>query len=876
MRALLSAALLSILAGTAHAQARGAAAIAQGVYGFGTTARVLMVGAHPDDEDTGLITWLALGRQVETAYLSLTRGDGGQNLIGNELGEALGAIRTEELLAARRIDGGHQYFTRAYDFGFSKDSAETLKHWPREETLGDVVRVVRAFRPHVIVSVWSGTAADGHGHHTVAGILARDAYDAAADTVRFPTNTFGAAWAPDKFYRTRRGAAGGAAVRMNVGEFNTVLGRSYGDIATESRSQHKSQGQGRISQGGVQWDYVRREATRVNANTDAAQESSMFDGIDTSWTRFASSATTAAQRAVIDSVPLVARAARAALDLRAPGAVVPLLARAAGLIERARNESQCRYAAVALACTRRANDFGASIEEAHRRVTAAVLAAAGLDVGAYSDREYLALGDTGTVTVSVVNRGATAVTLRGADLPGAIGLRDTTSVVVAVDSAATASRKVRGLLPGGASWWVGDRVGNDLFPEVPWPADGARGTRSSSQVPSVSGVAVAEDDRLTSWVDVRFEIAGAVFTHRVGPIVQRKADAVAGEVRRPLVPVNAVSLLFDRAFELMRANEPIDRIIRLRVRSYSTQPRFVKFQFKIPDGLRTDKLPDTTTLAPLEIRDVPIHVRGSVPAGKFPLTAGATDGGVNFYGTGLFTLEYEHIRPIVMSRNTGLWVQGVVVAIPTGVRVGYIPGVSDDVGPVLQQLDVPVTTIEPDKVMSTDLKQFQIVVVGPRAYTRTPVLVAFNERLEQFARDGGTVVVQYGQQEMTRKGMLPFPIELAQQAQRVTLEDAPVRVVDSTARVLNAPNRLTNADFDDWVQERSLYMPSRADSAWKTVLEMNDPGEPANRNSLLVARLGAGTYVYTTLSLFRQLPAGNAGAIRLFMNLLSAGLRPSQ
>jgi LmbE family N-acetylglucosaminyl deacetylase len=260
---------------------RGAAALAELIRGLGVTARVLMIGAHPDDEDTQLITWLARGRGVETAYLSLTRGDGGQNLIGNELGEALGVIRTEELLAARRIDGGRQYFTRAYDFGFSKSAVETYRHWPKDSILRDVVTVVRVFRPHVIVSVFSGAPRDGHGHHQVAGLLAREAYDVAGDTVRFPRDQFGAPWAPLKFYRSSRFAPDSATLRVNVGEYNSVLGRSYAEIAAESRSQHKSQGFGVLQRRGVVWDYLRREATRVNERQEARTETSLFDGIDT-------------------------------------------------------------------------------------------------------------------------------------------------------------------------------------------------------------------------------------------------------------------------------------------------------------------------------------------------------------------------------------------------------------------------------------------------------------------------------------------------------------------------------------------------------------------------------------------------------------------
>ncbi|HYV97386.1 MAG TPA: PIG-L family deacetylase [Gemmatimonadaceae bacterium] len=836
-----------------------------------------MVGAHPDDEDTNLITWLARGHQVETAYLSLTRGDGGQNLIGNELGEGLGAIRTEELLAARRIDGGRQYFTRAYDFGFSKDSAETFTHWPREALLGDVVRVIRAFRPHVVVAVWTGTPADGHGHHQVAGILAREAYEAAADTVRFPELAFGAAWAPGKFYRSRR-AAGLGQLTINVGAFDPVLGRSYAAVATESRAAHRSQGQGRLAPRGVQWDYLAREATRVNAEVEPARETSIFDGIDTTWARFASLARTPATRALIDSLPALARAARTQLDLRSPGTVAPLLVRAAALLERARDGRACRFGAVARGCSPLENDFGAAIEQAHRRAGVAALAAAGVEVTPVSDREFLAYGDTASISVEVTNRGGAPVTLTRVSGSGVGRVRDTTGVVVMPDSVVTVARRMWNLRAGTASWWVGERQGNDLFPEVRWPADGVRDAPwLGGDVPSVSGVAIAEDDRMASWIDITFRAADGSFTHRFGPVVSRRIDPVYGELRRPLVPVSPVSLLFDRTLELARANEVVDRMIRLRVRSYSTQPRHVKYQFRIPDGFRTDPLPDTATLAPLETREIAVHVRGKLPVGKYALTAGATDGGANFYGTGVFTIEYEHITPIVMSRSTGLWMKSVDVAIPAGVHVAYVPGVSDDVAPVLRQLDVALTTVEPDRIPSTDLSAFQVVVLGPRVYQRAPLLAAFNARLEEFAKNGGTVVVQYGQQEMTRPGMLPFPVSLAQQPQRVTIENAPVQVTDPKAHVLLTPNRVTQSDFDGWVQERSLYMPSRADSAWRTVVEMHDPGEPPNPNGILVGRLGKGTYVYTTLSLFRQLPAGNDGAIRLFMNLLAAGLpSPSQ
>ena len=238
--------LLCIAPRAASGQERGAIALDQLVRGLSVTGRVLMVGAHPDDEDTALLAWLSRGRQVYSAYLSLSRGDGGQNEIGNELGEALGAIRTEELLAARRVDGAQQFFSRAYDFGYSKNAEETFRHWDREALTGDVVRVIRAYRPQVIVSVWSGTPADGHGHHQGASLIARDGFDAAMDTARFPVRTHGRAWTPLKFYRTVRGRGGVATLSMQVGTLDPVLGRSAAEVAAESRSQHRSQGFGAL------------------------------------------------------------------------------------------------------------------------------------------------------------------------------------------------------------------------------------------------------------------------------------------------------------------------------------------------------------------------------------------------------------------------------------------------------------------------------------------------------------------------------------------------------------------------------------------------------------------------------------------------------
>src|SRR5262245_43100826 len=304
-RAVLVAASAVAFAIPRAATAQGIPSLDDAISGLSVPMRVLVIAAHPDDEDTQLITWLARGRHVETAYLSLTRGDGGQNLLGNELGEALGAIRTEELLAARRIDGGRQYFTRAFDFGFSKSADEAFRHWPRDSILRDVVTVVRSFKPHVIVAIFTGTPRDGHGQHQASGILAREAYDVAGDTVRFPRSATAGmgGWTPLKFYRSGWSAAATDPVlRINVGEFNSMVGRSYAEIAAESRSQHKSQAFGSIQPKGTRFTQVRREATRVNESQAPGIEKSLFDGIDTTWARFKTPGTQPELAQIIDEV----------------------------------------------------------------------------------------------------------------------------------------------------------------------------------------------------------------------------------------------------------------------------------------------------------------------------------------------------------------------------------------------------------------------------------------------------------------------------------------------------------------------------------------------------------------------------------------------
>lgn len=775
-------ALMSVMAPRfLHGQDRGVVAWLGGRKDpVADTRRVLVIAAHPDDEDTQLIAWLQKGDRAETAYLSLTRGDGGQNLIGNELGEQLGVIRTEELLAARRVDGAHQFFTRAYDFGFSKTAEETFAHWPKDSLLNDVVKVVRAFRPHVIVAVFSGTPRDGHGQHQVSAILAKEVFEAAAaDTVRFPVSEFGRGWTPLKFYRFAGFALAEPTIRINVGEYNPTLGKSYAEIAGESRSQHKSQGFGTVQRKGVVIDALRRESTRVNASTPADKEQSIFDGIEVP------------PPAAVE-VSQVIRATRNALSL-----------------------------------------------------------------DAFADRQNVALGDSARVTATLYNRSRETVRF----VVGT-GTSSTSGFLVAPDSTYRWTFYVKGREIT-QPWWLATPRNGDLF---------------SRQVPMATDAMIFAGDLIRTSEDQRgrgnlalakvLVTASDSDTYLTAPIVYRYVDPVRGEIQRPLTTAPALSVTLDRAVELARANAPLDRFFNVKLRSAVMSKRPVTVTLNLPAGLSADSASRTITLDSAGSRTVTFHVHGRLTPGAHALSAvGKMDG--TTYSNGYIPIEYEHITPERIYRPSTVTISAIDAAVPANLKVAYIPGVGDNVEPTLVQLGIPVTIVQPVEIPTVNLSKFTTVVVGPRAYQASRELINNNPYLLNYARNGGTLVVQYGQYEMTQPGMMPYAVTLSRPADRITEEVAPLTILDEKSPAFNYPNKITPADFTGWVQERSLYMPRTFDAQYHPLLSGSDPGEPSNRGAILVTPYGKGLYVYTTLAFFRQLPAGVPGGARLFVNLLS-------
>lgn len=847
--------LLLGLGSSVPAQRVDAGALGEEVAGLGTTGRVLMIGAHPDDEDTQLIAWLAKARHIDIAYLSLTRGDGGQNLIGNELGPALGMIRTEELLAARRIDGGHQYFTRAYDLGFSKTLEETLEHWPKDSILSDVVSVIRAFRPHVIISVWSGTPADGHGHHQFSGVVAREAFDAAADSVRFPANKLSGLepWAPAKFYRLRRNASG-ATLDFDVGEYSPLLGESYSEIATESRSQHRSQGQGALPRKGPVYTGVRLEASRVS--DVAAPEKGLFDGMDTTWGRFARTPLPDSARTALDSLPWARAAVVAAENLVDPSRMVGPLATFDRLVTRAASAKTCGISPsdVDHGCSQADRDLWSSLSTTSDRVTQALLNAAAVSIDITAPRDLIARGDTVPVTVRVYNGGKTPIQLTRIAFINSLGVVARRQQEIPSDSTATQPMTYRAPQALSLPWWLRSPPVGDLF--------------TQSRTEMIEG----EDHRLESGAEVGLRIDDVPIAVRDGPIVYRYADPARGEVRRPIATVPEISVLMQHEVEYARAGVPFDRTMLVYVHSADAVPRQVDVELSLPQGLHADSAIRRARLEPFGDAHLYFRVRGMIAAGKHEIKATASlndNGTVRTSRLGFVPVEYSHIRPLRFYRASTVDLEAVNVTY-ANLKIGYIKGVSDNVMPMLEELGIPVAELDPLSLPQLDLSGFSAIAIGPRAYEANPALVSNNGALMRFVRNGGTIVTQYGQAAYGRSGILPYPISTPRATDRVTDENAPVRVLDPGSPLLSKPNKITDADFANWVQERATYMPRTFDPEYRTVFSINDKGDPPQDAAVLIAPVGKGTYVYTTFAFFRELPAGNPGAARLFVNLLSA------
>ena len=849
--------------------------------------RVLMIAAHPDDEDTGLLTALARGMGVETAYLSLSRGEGGQNLIGPRLHEGLGVIRTGELLAARALDGGGQYFTRAFDLGYSKSIDEALELWPMEEVLRDVVYVVRKFRPHVIVSVFSGTPRDGHGQHQLAGLAAREAFAAAADPGRFPE--LGAQgvtpWQPAKLYVSTRFNPRDATVSVPTGTFDPVLGRSHHQLAMESRSRHRSQDMGSGQSMGPRSSSLRLEASVV----EGMEDDGIFAGVDTTLLGQLGTPLPAGWPADtgqrLDRYRGALADAAEGFSVTRPGGAVASLAEAVailrGLVDEGPDTSGRRV-----------------LERRLAQVTEALLAAAGVVTDVRVGRDLITPGESVVVDVTVWNGGS--FDLAGVEpqplLPAGWEAAPTDEAAPSPSRspffrAQTPPTPEDGRIGAGEigrwSWRVA--VPPDASPSVPyylhegrdgalhrWPTDGALWALPFDPSPIAARIAMELD------------AGGGLTIERTAEFVG--VDKAFGEYREPLLVVPAINVAVDPPWMVWPSAKAETREVTVVLTNTSSTARSGSVRLEVPDGWEVT--PGSTPFA-LE----PDGANGSF---TFAVTPGGAPGeGAHtfravareaaatvaadppadpdrvrdrFRGefvTQFDIVDYPHIPRTLMAREAAVRVSVFPVTADTELRVGYIMGSGDDGPAALGQMGMTVTDLGAQRVLAGDYTDLDVIVLGVRAYETRPDLAAANEALLDFARAGGTVIVQYNKYEFATGDFAPYPVAINRPHDRVTDENAAVTILAPGSPAFTAPNSVGQADFDGWVQERGLYFLGEWDDRYTPVMEMADPGEDPKRGGLVVAPLGDGLYVYTGLAFFRQFPAGVPGAYRLFANLVS-------
>jgi LmbE family N-acetylglucosaminyl deacetylase len=793
----------------------GVAALAGILEQLGANKRVLVIGAHPDDEDTQLLVLLSRGLGAQAAYLSLTRGEGGQNLIGPELGPGLGIIRTEELLAARELDGARQYFTRAYDFGFSKSADEAFRFWPRDSLFKDVVDVIRRFRPQIIVSVFSGTPADGHGQHQVAGLLARQAFDLLRDST----------WGPVKLYRSTRFDSAATNLTLPVGTLDPVIGQSYYQLAMASRSRHRSQDMGQLQRPGPSSARLALLATRPGAS---AMGGGLFAGVDTT-----------VHGAGMERYAVLIDSARATLNPWRPAAVLPYLSRALHLL-------------------------GSADADQRALLERAFAIAAGVAIDGTTDDGIVIQGQRLQVEVTVWNAGDAAVRVDSLDLRAPAGW--------------TAERLDFGgatVGPGSVStqrFLVG--VARDAERTQPYflrrPLTNGGGLYDWTGVPpDVRGLPFDPPPvEARVWVT----IAGEPVT-LTREVVYRYRDQAIGEVRRPLF----VTRDFDVAIAPDEVLWPVDgggkdpRRFTVTVTNRSRGPAAARVTFIAPRGWPPIPAESLAFGREDETRSVTVALSPPVQRlapGSFELRAAAAGSDGRRHEAALQIIDYPHIRPRALVQGSAVQIRAAQIALPALSRVGYVRGAADRVPEALLAVGVPVELLGPDTLARGDLSRYDAIVIGSRAYETDAALVANNGRLLDYARAGGLLLVQYQQYPFVDGGYAPYPLRIGRPHDRVTDEAAPVTPLDPAHPAFHYPNDIGPDDWRGWVQERGLYFPHDWDTTYVPLLETHDPPGPELNGGLLVAPLGRGTYVYTGLSFFRQLPAGVPGAYRLFANLL--------
>lgn len=780
------------------------------IKGLKSFGRVLYIAAHPDDENTAVLAYCSNKLHMTAAYLSLTRGDGGQNIIGNEQSTDLGIIRTQELLAARRIDGARQFFTRAYDFGYSKSPEETLRKWNKEELLKDVVYAIRKFQPDVIITRFPATGEGGHGHHTSSAIIAEEAFELAARrdvyTEQFSEVGIWAAqrlvwnaWAP---VLKNRGINPDTLLQLDIGEYSAVLGMSYNEMAALSRSMHKSQGFGSTPQRGEQKQYF-LHIKGTPAKKDVFEGSALLLNSNYIFKRFTS---------LVDSII-------SGFDINNPSASVPGLIKAYHILE--------------------SETMNQTAREKCEKIKELILSCSGVWLESVSDREVYTFGDTMKVKTSVINR--LGIPLKVISFNNnSVNAIPENNIPYSYHYVQTIDKKERISNP----FWIDQKKENDMF--------------------TINNLSMRNTADNKEWfvteIGLDFGLNKMSFTV---PVQYRKNDPVYGEQLLTPVVTPPVSLYFDAPLYI--SNGAYGKQITVRVKA-NKNVASGRIKPVLPAGwLSTPVDYFVDNIAAGESAEYIFNIASGNNESMGEISADfSVDGAV--YNKTMYVIQYPHIPKQTIQIPVSA--KMLVMELKHKKKnIGYLEGAGDKVRESLEAAGYKTAVLNENDVLGGDISGYQTIITGVRFFNTREKSRAVLEKLLHYIQNGGNLIVQYNTAGEL-KVAYPGPYSFTLSRDRVTEEDAEVTITDPASPLLNNPYKINRNDFTGWVQERGLYFPANVSEKYKTLFTMNDKNESAKSSSIIYSRYGKGIFIYTGISFFRQLPAGVPGAFRLMINLI--------
>jgi len=802
--------------------------IHQGIEKLNFLGSALFVAAHPDDENTGIISYLSNDIKANTAYLSLTRGDGGQNLIGTELKELLGVIRTQELLAARRIDGGKQFFSRANDFGYSKNPDETLSVWDRDQVLADVVWNVRRFRPDIIINRFKhDTPGTTHGHHTASAVMSVAAWDLYNDPTVYPEQLeFVNTWQPKQlffntswwFYGSREKFAKADKSKLlsvETGVYYPNKGMSNGEIAAISRAQHRCQGMGRSLSRSSRTEYL--DILQGDVPEDKAN---LFEGINTSWSRLEGGAPITA---MIDKI-------LADYDYSAPYKSIPALTKTYKKIK----------------ALPRSDWKVVKLEEIKKIIEQC----AGLYIEAAADNYYYTAGQDLEITCEFTNRSPFNITV---DKVSFVGIKKDTSMSLVLNQDEENKFYMKSSIPKNAKtsgpYWLEEK-----------------GTKGMYKVKDQVNIGKpTSDDPIMMIYDITVE---GVKIKNVRPVVYKSVDAVIGEQYRPVEIISALSVAINEKVVVFANDQAKEVNVKVKAGQENIKGQVM---LELPTGWTSEPSSYNFDIAKQEQEQAfTFKVKPPANQSEGTLTVKASLNGKT-YKKEMINIEYEHIPTQTVYLNAEAKVVKLDIK-KKGQKLAYYMGAGDKIPESLRQIGYDVDLLDDENVNAAYLAQYDALIIGIRAYNTKDQIKFHQEVFMDYVKNGGNMIVQYNtghRLKIPSDQLGPYPFQLSRD--RVSVEESEVRMIAPDHEVLNNPNKITEKDFENWVQERGLYFPDEWSKEYTPILSSNDPGEDPKNGGFLVAKYGKGNYVYSGYSWFRELPAGVPGAYRLFANMISLG-----